>query len=284
MPEDTIALEEAPTEAPAETPTEAAPSTEVHEVMTESFHGGKFYDAETKSLDTSKLGDAYTGLLQNNLKRTEDLRGELQAEALKNRPEEVSGYDFKPEDDLMPEGVEHVWKDDDPTLAWFKAQSHRRGLSNDEFNADVNMYVRDQWKRHNDNALAQSKGQMAKLGERGVARVDAVESWAKSTLSDDSADALVGGLRDTLGNLHVSSAIIEALEEIIGLGKSDMSLPKDSIPASVTRDQYEADTEALMNTPEFIRGDKGIQAKVANRFKALFPGGQKRSVSAGFRR
>lgn len=267
MAEETTAPEAPLPEAATETPA----SSEVHEVMTEAFHGGKFYDQETKTLDANKLGTSYTELLQNNLKRTDDIRAELQSEALKNRPGEASGYVFKPEEGLMPEGMEHVWENDDPTLAWFRTMAHDKGFSHDEFNAVVNQYVGDQTKRQIDTASAHSKAEMAKLGERGTARVEAIVTWANSSLSETSADALVGGLRDSLGNLHVSSAIVEALEELMNLGKSDMSLPKDSIPASVTREQFEADTKMMMNSPEYLRGDEGAQLKVAKRYEVLYP-------------
>lgn len=262
-------------QSPTTTDTTEAPTSNetppVHEVMSEAFHGGKFYDKETQALDTGRLGDSYTALLQDNLKRTEDIRGELQAEALKNRPGEASEYVFQPEEGLMPEGVEHKWDDNDPTLDYFREMAHRRGLSREDFNADVNQFIRDQSKRHMDNSLAQSKSEMSKLGERGVARVEAIESWATSNLSEPSADALVGGLKDSLGNLHVSSAIVEALEEVMNIGKSDMTLPKDDIPASSTREQYEAEARALMRSPEYIRGDQDVHSKVAKRFEVLYP-------------
>lgn len=290
MSEETIApapSESAPTATPTEAATEAATSIDVagvHEVMTEAFHGGKFYDQGTKTLDASKLGDSYTALLQNNLKKTDDLRSELHAESLKNRPEEASGYVFKPDEGLIPEGYEHVFADDDPTLEWFRGMSHEHGFSNDQFNTAVNKFVGDQTKRQMDNSLAHGKAEMDKLGERGTARIEAIEAWANGALSESSADALVGGLRDTIGNLHVSSEVVKALEEIMNIGKSDMSLPKDSIPASVTREQYEAETRAMMNSPEYIRGEASAQLKVAKRYESLYPGNAETSISAGFRR
>lgn len=275
MSEETTAPESAPTATPTEAATETATSIDVagvHEVMTEAFHGGKFYDQGTKTLDTGKLGDSYTELLQNNLKKTADLRSELHAEALKDRPEESSGYIFKLDDGSVADGYGFEFEDDDPTLEWFRGMSHEHGFSNGKFNAVVNKFVADQTTRQRDNSLAHGKAEMDKLGERGTARIEAIEAWATSSLSEGSADALVGGLKDTLGNLHVSSAVVEALEEVMNIGKSDMSLPKDTIPASATREQYEAETRAMINSPEYIRGDASAQLKVAKRFEALYPG------------
>ena len=259
-------------------------SSEVHDVMTENFHGGKFFNSESKTLDTGKLGDAYTGLLQTHLKKTEDLRAEIKADSLRGRPEEESGYQFKLADDTLPEGITHKMEDDDPTLTWFKGVAHKQGLSNDEFNAVVNQYVGNQVKQQFENTATFGKAEMGKLGERGVARVEAVEAWVKGAVSEKAATALVGNIRDTTGNFNISAEVVEALEEIMSIGKSDMTLPVNTLTATVDRKEFENETKLMMRTPEYLRGEKGVQAKVAARFKILHPGTTSGSRSSGFRR
>lgn len=258
--------------------------SEVHDVMTEKFHGGKFFDPESKTLDSGKLGDAYTGLLQSHLKKTDDLRAEIQADSLRGRPEEESGYQFKLADDTLPKGVTHQMEDDDPTLTWFKGIAHKQGLSNDDFNAVVNQYVGNQAKQQFEDIATFGKAEIAKLGERAVARVEAVESWVKGAVSEKSANALVGNIRDSSGNFSISAEVVEALEEVMSIGKSDMTLPTDTLTAPVDRKEFEDETRAMMRTPEYMRGEKGIQAKVAARFKMLYPDTTSGSRSSGFRR
>ena len=256
----------------------------VSDVMTESYHGGKFFDIEKKTLNAEKLGTAYTGLLQSHLKKTNDLRDEIKAESLKGRPEEESGYQFKLADDTLPEGVTHQMDDNDPTLTWFKGVAHKQGFTNDEFNSIVNQYVGSQVKQQFENTATYGKAEMVKLGERGVARVEAVEAWVKGAVSEKAANALVGGIKDSSGNFSISANVVEALEEIMAIGKADMSLPAADTVAQIDRTEFEAETRAIMRTPEYLKGDKAAQDKVAARFKLLYPGTTSSDRRSGFRR
>ena len=134
-------------------------------------------------------------LEQKFLSKMDDLRAEVKAESLANRPENASDYKL-PE----LEGVE--FQDGDPLLSFWREQAHGMGMDNDGFQAGIKSYVEAM------QATAPNVDQeLAKLGEDGQTRIDAINAWADAKLTEDTKNALnsakIGPILKILVHTHM---------------------------------------------------------------------------------
>ena len=181
----------------------------------------------------------------------DDLRAEVKAESLANRPENASDY-------TLPEleGVE--FQEGDPLLSFWREQAHGMGMDNDGFQAGIKSYVEAM------QASAPNVDQeLAKLGEDGQTRIDAINAWADAKLTEDTKNAL--------NALATTAEGVVAIEEMMSLSQSSANTvdASQSTPVAETLEEL----QALMNTEKYwgaagVRDDQLVD-RVTKGFERL---------------
>ena len=189
----------------------------------------KFWDAEKGEARLQTFGESYTQLEQKFHSKMDDLRAEVKAESLANRPENASDY-------TLPEleGVE--FEEGDPLLSFWREQAHGMGMDNDGFQAGIKSYVEAM------QATAPNVDQeLAKLGEDGQTRIDAINAWADAKLTEDTKNAL--------NALATTAEGVVAIEEMMSLSQSSANTvdASQSTPVAETLEEL----QALMNTEKY---------------------------------
>ena len=211
----------------------------------------KFWDAEKGEARLQTFGESYTQLEQKFHSKMDDLRAEVKAESLANRPENASDY-------TLPEleGVE--FHDGDPLLSFWREQAHGMGMDNDGFQAGIKSYVEAM------QASAPNVDQeLAKLGEDGQTRIDAINAWADAKLTEDTKNAL--------NALATTAEGVVAIEEMMSLSQSSANTvdASQSTPVAETLEEL----QALMNTEKYwgaagVRDDQLVD-RVTKGFERL---------------
>jgi len=144
------------------------------------FIQDKFWDAERNEVNLENLASSYNSLEKKLGSRTEDLskqiREDLEMEKLKSAPEE-----YKVNLPELPENVDVTVSDDMEIVQWWKDTAKKNGLSQEQFDQGVEMFV--------NNAIAtlpDMNAEMQKLGDNAKERVEAAELWSKKNLSPES--------------------------------------------------------------------------------------------------
>ena len=211
----------------------------------------KFWDAEKGEARLQTFGESYTQLEQKFHSKMDDLRAEVKAESLANRPENASDY-------TLPEleGVE--FEEGDPLLSFWREQAHGMGMDNDGFQAGIKSYVEAM------QATAPNIDQeLAKLGEDGQTRIDAINAWADAKLTEDTKNAL--------NALATTAEGVVAIEEMMSLSQSSANTvdASQSTPVAETLEEL----QALMNTEKYwgaagVRDDQLVD-RVTKGFERL---------------
>ena len=211
----------------------------------------KFWDAEKGEARLQTFGESYTQLEQKFHSKMDDLRAEVKAESLANRPENASDY-------TLPEleGVE--FQEGDPLLSFWREQAHGMGMDNDGFQAGIKSYVEAM------QASAPNVDQeLAKLGEDGQTRIDAINAWADAKLTEDTKNAL--------NALATTAEGVVAIEEMMSLSQSSANTvdASQSTPVAETLEEL----QALMNTEKYwgaagVRDDQLVD-RVTKGFERL---------------
>ena len=211
----------------------------------------KFWDADKGEARLQTFGESYTQLEQKFHSKMDDLRAEVKAESLANRPENASDY-------TLPEleGVE--FQEDDPLLSFWREQAHGMGMDNDGFQAGIKSYVEAM------QATAPNVDQeLAKLGEDGQTRIDAINAWADAKLTEDTKNAL--------NSLATTAEGVVAIEEMMSLSQTSSNTvdASQSTPVAETLEEL----QALMNDPRYwgaagVRDDQLVD-RVTKGFERL---------------
>ena len=211
----------------------------------------KFWDADKGEARLQTFGESYTQLEQKFHSKMDDLRAEVKAESLANRPENASDY-------TLPEleGVEFA--EGDPLLSFWREQAHGMGMDNDGFQAGIKSYVEAM------QATAPNVDQeLAKLGEDGQTRIDAINAWADAKLTEDTKNAL--------NSLATTAEGVVAIEEMMSLSQSSANAvdASQSTPVAETLEEL----QALMNTEKYwgaagVRDDQLVD-RVTKGFERL---------------
>lgn len=233
------------------------PTTELVETQEQSIASRpeyvpeKFWDAEKGEARLQTFGESYTQLEQKFHSKMDDLRAEVKAESLANRPENASDY-------TLPEleGVE--FQEDDPLLSFWREQAHGMGMDNDGFQAGIKSYVEAM------QATAPNIDQeLAKLGEDGQTRIDAINAWADAKLTEDTKNAL--------NSLATTAEGVVAIEEMMSLSQASANTvdASQSTPVAETLEEL----QALMNTEKYwgaagVRDDQLVD-RVTKGFERL---------------
>lgn len=117
--------------------------------------------------DFANLTKSYVELDRQFKTKTEDLKEQLKAEMFKDRPAEAKDY-------KIPDGLDG----EAPILGWWAEQAHTMGLSQKQYDEGIAKFI-----EHVGGSIDPSQ-EIAKLGENGQARVDAVDAWVTKTFTE----------------------------------------------------------------------------------------------------
>ena len=151
-----------------------------------------------------QLAHSYKELEGKLHTRSEDFRNniieEMKSEADKDVP--VPG-DYKI-NVQAPEGMEFNVSEDDPMLGWFREKAHDLGLNQKEFDTFLNEFV------VMDNTRGPDWNEEVKeLGEHGERRLERVDTWASSSLSEEAYNKFA--------NIRADAATVKLFEELMEL-------------------------------------------------------------------
>ena len=205
----------------------------------------KFWDADRKEVNLENLASSYNALEKKLGSRTEDLskqvRQDLEQERLGKVPEE---YNLNvPE---LPENVDVSVSEDMEIVQWWKDTAKQNGLSQDQFDEGVKVFI--------DNAMAtlpDVNAEMEKLGDNSKERVEAAELWSKKNLSPEAYN--------TFSSVASTAEGVKAIEEIMKMTK-DSPMPTTPTQVSVTPDLV--DLKSMMNDPRYYDSNKRDDAYI----------------------
>ena len=184
----------------------AEPEVNTETVNRPEYVPEKYWNSERGETDIEKLSKGYNEIASAFGKKNEDLEADItskvKAQMREGVPETPESYVFEPKEDLVPEGTEFKLNADNPQLQEFGKLAHEIGLSPEQYNSVVSLYVQ------NELALMPNKqAEAQKLGENAQARIDRVDMWSKANLSENAYQAVVGQA--------TSGEFIMAMEELI---------------------------------------------------------------------
>jgi len=216
------------------------------------FIQDKFWDAERNEVNLENLASSYNSLEKKLGSRTEDLskqiREDLEMEKLKSAPEE-----YKVNLPELPENVDVTVSDDMEIVQWWKDTAKKNGLSQEQFDQGVEMFV--------NNAMAtlpDMNAEMQKLGDNAKERVEAAELWSKKNLSPESYQ--------TFSSVASTAEGVKVIEEIMKMTKDS---PMPSTPTQVSVAPNLQDLKSMINDPRYYDSNRRDPAYV-KRVEELF--------------
>lgn len=195
----------------------------------------KFWDVDRKEVNLENLASSYNALEKKLGSRTEDLskqiRQDMELERLKNAPEA-----YKVNLPELPENVDVSVSDDMEIVQWWKETAKKNGLSQDQFDEGVNMFINNAI-----SSLPDINAEMQNLGDNAKERIEAAELWSKKNLSPSAYS--------TFSSIAATADGVKAIEEIMKLTK-DSPIPTTPTQVSVTPDLQ--DLKSMMNDPRYF--------------------------------
>jgi len=234
--------------------TDTAPVTteETTAVTKPEYVQDKFWDADRNEVNLENLASSYNSLEKKLGSRTEDLskqiRQDIELERLSKAPEE-----YKVNLPELPENVDVSVSDDMEIVQWWKETAKSNGLSQEQFDQGVNMFI--------NNAMATLPDinvEMEKLGDSAKERIETAELWSKKNLSPDAYN--------TFSSIASTAEGVKAIEEIMKLTK-DSPIPTTPTQVSVTPDIQ--DLKSMLNDPRYYDSNQRDPAYV-KRVEQLF--------------
>lgn len=220
----------------------------------------KFWDADGEEPKVEELGRGYLELERYVGKKRDEIREEVvnqyNQELNVNRPEAADKYVAS----FSEESPFHKVQDDidyeDPLIKLWQETSYKAGLSQNEFSTGVETYLT--------NSIPQvdQQAELAKLGENGVARMEAVEMWASKNLEEHEYNAMAA--------MATSAESIMALEKLMKANNSTVRQTFGEDTVSVKPDRTDLNT--AMNDPRYwdpAKRDEGYVRKVENMAKRM---------------
>ena len=134
-----------------------------------------------------------------------------------------------------------------------KKQQKKNGLSQEQFDDGVNMFINNAISTLPDQTI-----EMEKLGDNAKVRIEAAELWSKKYLSPEAYD--------TFSSIASTADGVKAIEEIMKLTK-DSSIPTTPTQVSVTPDIQ--DLKSMLNDPRYYDSNQRDPAYV-KRVEQLF--------------
>jgi len=223
---------------------------------------GTQFLSEDGQLDSEAMGKAlaesYKQAENKIFTRKDDLRKEvqeeLQQEMRANVPESPDRYEPQVPEGVLPEGSDVQIDDNDPLLQQFKQTAHDIGLSNEQFNQLFQTYLQAQVAN-----LPDVNSEVQKLGDYGPQRLERVERWMQSHLSDQA--------QQKMQNLAVDADTVTLFEEMMELSGEPkfQTTQQGEVQEEITMD----DLKKIQASEEYRRGDKAVVQKVRNGYQKL---------------
>ena len=218
----------------------------------------KFWNTESNQVNIENLASSYISLESKLGSRTEDLtkqiRTDLEAEKLKNVPENYSLN--VPE---LESNVDLKIDKEMPIVQWWDKTAKDAGLSQEQYDDGVKAFV--------DNALANIPNpqvETQKLGDAGRERIEAADMWSKKHLSPEGYN--------TIANLASTADGVKVVEELMKLNKdSNMPTSNTQVDAQATQD----DLKAMLNDPRYWdsnKRDPGYVKRVTELYEKAYKG------------
>jgi len=176
----------------------------------------------------------------------QELVGEINEEVQADIPVSPGDYSVELEDE---DGNAIEMNQDDPALNWFRGKAHELGMTNEEFGDIVSEFTNIQSTSGPDwNEESQD------LGEHADRRLERVDTWANSSLSEDAYK--------TFAAIPATASMVKAFEEIMQLNGQ----PKFNMTSSTEFQETvtKADLMSAQQDPKYWRngGDPTYVAKV----------------------
>ena len=204
------------------------------EVIKPDYIQDKFWNAETKEVNIENLASSYNSLESKLGSRTEDLskqiRTDLENERLSKVPES-----YKLNVPEMDQNTKVTISEDMPIVQWWGKTAKEAGLSQEQYDAGVDAFVK--------NATANLPNpdlERQKLGDSGKERIEAANMWSKKHLSPDAYNSISSFASTADG--------VKALEEVMKLTK-DSSMP--TAPTQVDVAASMDDLKSMLNDPRY---------------------------------
>lgn len=277
MPPDAAPLPEAPTPPPMSSPAPPPPpAADGAPSDRPAWLPEKFKSPEDLAKSYGEL-EKQRGKFKDEAKA--GARAEVEAEMFGKRPEKPEAYELgaaadavdvrvflgAPPADFVPEPGQSLLQlnPDSKALAGLRSLAHRAGASNEEVQAFLTEVARENGQRVPTEADLERDRQKVwgELGEHGQRRAQHAWGQMRAVLGDRASD-----LEAVLG----SAKAIEAMEEV--LARATGSRFAAATAGAAGGRLTEAEIEAEMKKPEYMRGDPQAQAKVAGMWKTLYPG------------
>ena len=200
-----------------------------------------------------ELAVSYGELEKKFYSRKEELRsqiiGEITEEAQSAAPISPADYEIP---DIQVDGIKLDVNEEDPMLDWFKDKAHTLGMSQNEFDSNINEFLQLQMTQGPDwNEESQA------LGEYAEKRLERVDLWAEKNLTDEAYSVFAG--------VPASAGMVQLFEELMELnGQPQFTM------TSETQFQERLSKEDLMsmqNDPKYWKEkDPAFIAKVRQGF------------------
>lgn len=236
---------------------EAPPAAERPEYVPE-----KFWDPESGKIREEQVFKSYGELERNFRARDEEMRGkissELEQERLSARPEKPTDYEVMLPQDYVEMGIDIAA--DDPLVAFWQEQAHEFGLSPAQFNAALTRYVDTSLK-----SMPDAQAEMAKLGDTGKVRAEAVGRWASRTFQ--------AGELEAIQNIATTADGVTALEKLMEMSQNG-SGPPDAMTGTTQTNQITQDElNSMMDDPRYadpMKRDSAYVKRVEAGFEKLY--------------
>ena len=220
----------------------------------------KFWDADEEKPKVEELGRGYLELERFVGKKRDEIRDEVinqyEQELNVNRPEDADKYIASFSEESRFHEVQDKIDYADPLLSLWRETAYKAGLSQGEFSNGVEAYL------HSSIPEVDVEAEIAKLGENGQARMEAVEMWASKNLEQDEYEGLA--------RLATSAENIVALEKLMKANNSTVRQTFGEDAVSLKPDRTDLNT--AMNDPRYwdpAKRDEGYVRKVENMAKRM---------------
>jgi hypothetical protein len=202
--------------------------------------------------DIEALATSYVNLEKMIGAKPDELKSQWEAERLAKRPEAPEKYELPANDVFDPDELAAH-----PLTAWWRKQAFERGLTNEEFQAGINEYA--------ESAIPSIdfEGEMKKLGDNAVQRVNAVAAWISKFKDKPAAYA-------RLEAITADAEGVELLEQLMGQTVSAAG----GAPAPAPQITPES-VRAMQADPRYWdagRRDPAFVKQVEEAYAKLYPG------------
>ena len=225
--------------------------SENEETTTETVE--KFDWLPEKFKTPEQLVQSYKSLESKFHTRKEDFKKNIMEEMASEANKDVPApgdYEINIE---APEGMEFNIDENDPVLGWFRNTAHDLGLNQKEFEGYVKEFI----------AMDNARGpdwneEVTKLGEHAERRLERVDTWANSHLSEESYNKFA--------NMRADAQTVQLFEELMELnGQPKFNMQtSDSFQEKLSRE----DLQSMQQDPKYWKDkDPAFIAKVRQGFK-----------------